>query len=40
MIKVDNKEVKIKICPFFRQGLCQKGKKCKLSHDLKDEKSE
>ena len=37
VIKVDDKEVKIKICPFFRQGLCMKGKKCKLSHDLSGE---
>eukprot|EP00828_Plagiopyla_frontata_P041355 TRINITY_DN5863_c0_g1_i9.p1 TRINITY_DN5863_c0_g1~~TRINITY_DN5863_c0_g1_i9.p1 ORF type:complete len:364 (-),score=114.13 TRINITY_DN5863_c0_g1_i9:210-1301(-) len=22
------------ICPYFKQGLCQKGKKCKFSHDL------
>ena len=22
------------MCPFFKQGLCQKGKKCKYSHDL------
>lgn len=28
---------KVKICPFFKQGLCQKGKKCKLSHDLTQE---
>lgn len=37
VIKVDDQEIKIKICPFFRQGLCTKGKKCKLSHDLTSE---
>ena len=28
---------KVKICQFFKQGLCQKGRKCKLSHDLTQE---
>jgi hypothetical protein len=22
------------VCPYFKQGLCQKGKKCIYSHDL------
>jgi len=22
------------LCSYFKQGLCQKGKKCKYSHDL------
>ena len=25
------------ICAYFKQGLCQKGKKCKYSHDLNSE---
>lgn len=25
---------KVSICQFFKAGLCQKGKKCKFSHDL------
>ena len=25
------------LCPYFKQGLCQKGKKCKYSHDMKIE---
>lgn len=28
------------ICQFFKAGLCNKGKKCKYSHDLEDEKEE
>ena len=26
------------VCAYFKQGLCQKGKKCKYSHDLEMEK--
>lgn len=33
-VKVEDKEVKVKVCPFFRSGMCQKGRKCKLSHEL------
>ena len=29
--EVDPKTI---VCAFFKQGLCQKGKKCKYSHDL------
>jgi len=32
---VDPKTV---LCAYFKQGLCQKGKKCKFSHDLDIEK--
>lgn len=28
-----------KICPYYKQGLCNKGKKCKLSHDIVKETS-
>jgi hypothetical protein len=29
------------VCVFYKQGLCQKGDKCKFSHDLaKERKSE
>jgi len=28
-----NEELKTKVCPYFKAGLCQKGKKCKFSHD-------
>lgn len=29
---------KMILCAYFKQGLCQKGKKCKFSHDLEIEK--
>lgn len=25
---------KSKVCPYFKQGLCNKGKNCKYSHDM------
>jgi hypothetical protein len=31
ILDVDPKSV---LCVFFKQGLCQKGNKCKYSHDL------
>lgn len=33
----DGGEPAVRICQFFKQGLCSKGKKCKLSHDLAKE---
>jgi len=24
---------KMKVCPYFKAGLCQKGRKCKFSHE-------
>jgi len=35
-----DEDPKMKVCAYFKQGLCQKGKKCKYSHDLKLEKTE
>jgi len=32
---VDPKSV---LCVFFKQGMCQKGDKCKFSHDLEIER--
>jgi hypothetical protein len=29
-----NVDPKTLICEYFKQGLCQKGKKCKYSHDM------
>jgi len=34
---IDAKGEEVKICQFFKAGLCQKGKKCKFSHDLTKE---
>lgn len=28
------------MCPYFKQGLCQKGKKCIYSHDLTLDRTE
>ncbi len=28
------------VCPYFKQGLCQKGKKCIYSHDLTLDRTE
>ena len=28
------------VCPYFKQGLCQKGKKCIYSHDLTMDRTE
>lgn len=34
------KNPKLKICPFFKAGVCEKGRKCKFSHDMnKDAKT-
>ena len=30
----EEKDPKLTLCAYFKQGLCQKGKKCKYSHDL------
>lgn len=35
--KVDDSEAKSVICPYFKQGFCKKGDKCKFSHDLSGE---
>ncbi len=32
----DEKDPKKKICPFFKAGVCDKGRKCKFSHDMDD----
>ncbi len=29
----------IKICQFFKVGLCNKGKNCKFSHDLTNDQN-
>lgn len=34
----EEKDPKTMLCAYFKQGLCQKGKKCKFSHDLDIEK--
>ena len=35
--KKKKKDPKDTICPYFKVGLCQKGDKCKFSHDLEKE---
>ena len=35
----EDKDPKTILCAYFKQGLCQKGKKCKYSHDLDIEKN-
>ena len=35
--KKKKKKAKNMICPYFKVGLCQKGAKCKFSHDLEKE---
>jgi hypothetical protein len=35
-----DKVAAVKMCPYFKQGLCNKGKKCKFSHDLEQENKE
>ncbi|CAG9328263.1 unnamed protein product [Blepharisma stoltei] len=35
--KVDDANAKTVICPYFKQGFCKKGDKCKFSHDLSGE---
>ena len=30
----EDEDPKNVVCPYFKQGLCQKGKKCIYSHDL------
>ncbi|XP_051912695.1 uncharacterized protein LOC127595012 [Hippocampus zosterae] len=30
----DDADPKTRVCPYFKQGLCNKGKNCKYSHDL------
>lgn len=34
--EVDKKKT---LCPMFKAGMCEKGKKCKYSHDLSVEES-
>jgi hypothetical protein len=34
---VPKKPEESKICQFFKVGLCNKGNKCKFSHDLEKE---
>jgi len=36
--KNDEKDPKSILCAYFKVGLCQKGHKCKFSHDLSLEK--
>lgn len=36
---VPKKTEDIKICQFFKVGLCNKGKNCKFSHDLSGEQN-
>merc|ERR1712232_181362 len=31
--KQAEQELKTKVCPYFKAGLCQKGKRCKFSHE-------
>lgn len=36
---VPKKTEDVKICQFFKVGLCNKGKNCKFSHDLSNDKN-
>lgn len=36
-VHVDENDAKKKVCQFFKVGLCNKGKRCKKSHNLDDE---
>lgn len=36
----EDDDPKNKVCPYFKQGLCQKGKKCIYSHDLTKDRTE
>lgn len=38
-VKSNQEDPKSIVCAYFKQGLCQKGKKCKFSHDLELEKT-
>ena len=33
-IDSDDEDPKNTVCPYFKQGLCNRGKKCIYSHDL------
>lgn len=37
--KEDEDDGKPKVCPFFKAGVCDKGRKCKLSHELDKEEA-
>lgn len=34
----DGTDPKTRVCPYFKQGLCNKGRNCKYSHDMTMEK--
>lgn len=36
----EEEDPKNTVCPYFKQGLCQKGKKCIYSHDLTLDRNE